>query len=898
MSERDEENALVLKLQIDQLQANELVDTGNAWDKQDPRVKITIKGHKTFETSRKVDAGTNATFEESFEYLTPWESKMTFDVEVANVWSNGHIKHQLGKGNITVDIDNIYRTKKGSEMQKVQLEKGTVSFRLQAIPVDEVGKKREQPIQLVQAKEQVSQQLDKIDFVNSGNTLSGSNLLFQIDKLKASNLVDTGHFADKQDPSLTITLTSKQTVPNNLTSNIKSFQTARQCDAGKTATFPENFEYTTGWTPSMVVQVDVWNVGRHGYKKHHLGCGEATIDIESLVGNGGDRVVLNIPLLINNIASRGTVSLRLKVFPVDETGKRSYPSLQLQESPKSRYNVLCEVENLRVSDLVNTGTLADHQDPSLTITLDGRSFQTERKVDAGVEASFDEKFQFITAWVSSMELDVEVWNQSIYGIRKHVGIGKTTMTVENICSEGGEVDLDIPLMHTSVDGTIKNQGVVSLSLRLSRTADDIQTQLMGHKRPSSYQPYSIAVTVISASNLPVSDFQTSDPYVVVFCGNNRVGETKTISGNLNPSWGQNGQGEKFCFDTLHIHKTLTFNIYDSNTSRSHVLLGVAEIALNGLPSFSHRGKYAIKVVDRFAGTLKDPSELLVSIVVKKNVLVHINPDHNHHHHTVATSSIECIDLIKAEMELLSKPVGEVISATIHDLVTKETETFIDKDFLQDLFRDVKSIATVSVATKPFPISSSSASYCSWKDLQLFRRTHLNIFNGRKIDFMSLSESYFSPIEKNSLQINLSADCKRFVVLQLTNRYSMWTWAKWLLTLDTAWRNVSPLPDWAKAGEFDGQIIVRSSSDDGVVTGRGYVTRTKPYQLKVNDVKFDLSSMVNIILSADSERPKAYVLDGEILSCSEDFKTRSTETVPQHRESVFGKVKGAVKNTVS
>ena len=52
MSERDEENALVLKLQIDQLQANELVDTGNAWDKQDPRVKITIEGHKTFETSR------------------------------------------------------------------------------------------------------------------------------------------------------------------------------------------------------------------------------------------------------------------------------------------------------------------------------------------------------------------------------------------------------------------------------------------------------------------------------------------------------------------------------------------------------------------------------------------------------------------------------------------------------------------------------------------------------------------------------------------------------------------------------------------------------------------------------------------------------------------------------
>jgi hypothetical protein len=261
----------------------------------------------------------------------------------------------------------------------------------------------------------------------------------------------------------------------------------------------------------------------------------------------------------------------------------------------------------------------------------------------------------------------------------------------------------------------------------------------------------------------VSDIKTSDPYVVVFCGNNRVGETKTIRGNLNPSWGHNGQGEEFCFDTLHIHKTLTLNIYDYNTSRSHVLLGVAEIPLNKLSSSSHRDKYPIKVADRFAGTLKDSSELLVSIAVKKNVLVHINPDHDHHHHhhTAANPSIEYIELIKSEMELLSKPVGEVVSTTILDLMTKETEKFIDKDFLQDLFRDVKSIATVSVDTKPLPISSSSASFCSWKDLQLFRRTHLNISNGRKIDFMSLSESYFSPIKKNSLQINLSADCKRF-----------------------------------------------------------------------------------------------------------------------------------------
>ena len=139
--------------------------------------------------------------------------------------------------------------------------------------------------------------------------------------------------------------------------------------------------------------------------------------------------------------------------------------------------------------------------------------------------------------------------------------------------------------------------------------------------------------------------------------------------------------------------------------------------------------------------------------------------------------------------------------------------------------------------------------------------------------------------------------RRFVVLQLTNRFSMWTWAKWLLMLDGVWRNGSALPDWANVDEFHGQITVHSSNGRDV-TGMGYVTYKKPFQLKVNADNFDLSSMVNIILSADSERPKSYVLDGELLSYQGDFESRSTESTPQHRESIFGKMKDVVKDTIS
>ena len=89
MSERDEQNCAWVKLKIDQLRAHDLVDTGNVFDKQDPSLTISI-GPKKFKTDRwrqfsyyditaayydivrKTDAGVEATFEEQFEFVTPW----------------------------------------------------------------------------------------------------------------------------------------------------------------------------------------------------------------------------------------------------------------------------------------------------------------------------------------------------------------------------------------------------------------------------------------------------------------------------------------------------------------------------------------------------------------------------------------------------------------------------------------------------------------------------------------------------------------------------------------------------------------------------------------------------------------------------------------------------------
>ena len=358
-----------------------------------------------------------------------------------------------------------------------------------------------------------------------------------------------------------------------------------------------------------------------------------------------------------------------------------------------------------------------------------------------------------------------MWNQSSYGRKRHVGNGKTAMTVDNICDTGGEIDLVIPLIHTYVDGTAKNQGFVSLRLRLSDTTlsiDETPSATLVVKQPSSksYQPYSISVAVISASNLPIADIISSDPYVVVYFGDNWVGRTKTISRNLNPVWGNNGQGHVSYFDSLHINKTITFNIYDANTTSVHVLLGVVRIPMSELPFATHRSKYPIVLAERFRSVLmKDPSELLVSITVQKNnSLVRIVRGTSS---TTASVAMECVALIDSELKQLSKPVCDAVTATLNDFVTMETRLFIDRDLLRDVLRDVQSI-TDETYMQSIPSTSSTSSFSSWKGFQFFRRTNLNIFNGRKIDLDSLEEFYFSPIERHSLQINLSRDCKRYL----------------------------------------------------------------------------------------------------------------------------------------
>ncbi len=65
-----EDKAGTLKLTLTSFDARELIDTGSSEDNQDPCMEISI-GKQAFKTERQKDAGTQAKFPETFEFIFP-----------------------------------------------------------------------------------------------------------------------------------------------------------------------------------------------------------------------------------------------------------------------------------------------------------------------------------------------------------------------------------------------------------------------------------------------------------------------------------------------------------------------------------------------------------------------------------------------------------------------------------------------------------------------------------------------------------------------------------------------------------------------------------------------------------------------------------------------------------
>jgi len=105
-----------------------------------------------------------------------------------------------------------------------------------------------------------------------------------------------------------------------------------------------------------------------------------------------------------------------------------------------------------------------------------------------------------------------------------------------------------------------------------------------HERREKEKKTFLDIRVISASNIPVGDVFSSDPYVLIKYGSQKDLKTKTISNTLEPAW-----NEDFSFK-IQPSTSLRFLIYDEDTFTAHEFLGEYEISHDTLMKLCAEGK--------------------------------------------------------------------------------------------------------------------------------------------------------------------------------------------------------------------------------------------------------------------------------------------------------------------
>jgi hypothetical protein len=142
------------------------------------------------------------------------------------------------------------------------------------------------------------------------------------------------------------------------------------------------------------------------------------------------------------------------------------------------------------------------------------------------------------------------------------------------------------------------------------------------------------------------------------------------------------------------------------------------------------------------------------------------------------------------------------------------------------------------------------------------RAKLRLQNSTKL-ILYLGETYpHYPIEENSLQINLSQDDTKFILLTFANRFMIWSWMKWIRLAYDYWHGAiakDHLPDWAN-GMIRSSLAIIELYDGRNFTKKIVLDLNTPFVLKIGDEFISVQTMISLISSVDSYVPDCYSMD--------------------------------------
>lgn len=162
---------------------------------------------------------------------------------------------------------------------------------------------------------------------------------------------------------------------------------------------------------------------------------------------------------------------------------------------------------------------------------------------------------------------------------------------------------------------------------------------------------------------------------------------------------------------------------------------------------------------------------------------------------------------------------------------------VQPEVVEDMLRDANQLVGIAEATEGVV-----------RDRLKLRRSTLLPLTGPAEE---AEEQRHPPIEDNSLQINLSEDESKFILLTFSSHYTVWTWSKYLQAAHAHWAdgNTDGNDDSGNPAPLTTHAELRTPqhSYQGNVT----VSYEWPFELLVSGEIMSLQGMLSLVLAVDS-----------------------------------------------
>ena len=299
-------------------------------------------------------------------------------------------------------------------------------------------------------------------------------------------------------------------------------------------------------------------------------------------------------------------------------------------------------------------------------------------------------------------------------------------------------------------------------------------------------------------------------------------------------------------------------------------MGITAIDLNDIPLDKiHTSKYFISGVGGF--NCKN-SKIEISLQITSNdSIIKIVPDD-----MITSYYPEAVELVEKAADALDLSLNldnDHIKNTLLKFITEDKIDFFPEEQIYDLLLDASSLTDVN-----HEITPSSSSLMSYNTM--FNRTDLRIMDSSKIILKNNNNDCYRhpPIGKNMLKLNLEDNDSKYISIKFNNRFLSWLCCRWILLLYKVWNHhiilcknqSAEIPHWAILSSYTFIATMISISDTNKIYNNISCTLSfdHPFEIRTSTNEIiKLHGLCSLVISSDSQLPKSYIMNIEIISYS-------------------------------